>query len=237
MDASRDQISGYYDGFSQHLKKIGVNIRHRTIFFQLRKNGLKRDASVLEIGCGIGQVTGLMAKYLSKGSVTAVDISPRNIENAKQRLKSFKNVQFLVSDMTDFTSGKVFDFVVLPDVLEHIPLEQHAALFERIGKHTHAGSTVFINIPSPHFQNFLSNQKPEMQQIIDLSLETGLLVPSFQAGGFVIHSLKNYALAVEECDYQQLVLKKKRTPEKVRYFTKPELVKLELCARFRLLFG
>jgi trans-aconitate 2-methyltransferase len=237
MDTSRDQISAYYDGFSKHLEKIGVNIRHRTIFYQLKKHGLKRNASVLEIGCGIGQVTGLMAPYLTRGSIMAVDISPANIGNAKQRLKSFKNIQFLVSDMTDFSSEKKFDFVVLPDVLEHIPIEQHVGLFAAIGRHTHSDSKVFINIPSPHFQDFLTHHKHEFQQIIDLSLWTELLLPSFCANGFYIHYLKNYSLAVEECDYQQIVLKKRCDHNTVRYFSRMELIKMELSSRIRLLFG
>jgi 2-polyprenyl-3-methyl-5-hydroxy-6-metoxy-1,4-benzoquinol methylase len=237
MDTSRDQISGYYDGFSKHMKKIGLNIRHRTIFYQLKKNGLKRNHTVLEVGCGIGQVTGLVAGYLTRGSIMAVDISPVNIENAATRLKSFGNIEFLVSDMSDFSTDRKFDFVIFPDVLEHIPLEQHAGIFATVARHTHPGSIVFINIPSPHFQDYLSANKHDLQQIIDLSLKTELILPVFTKNGFYIHSLRNYGLAVEECDYQQIVLKKQRNFENVRYFTKNELIRKELLSRIRLLFG
>jgi cyclopropane fatty-acyl-phospholipid synthase-like methyltransferase len=178
-----------------------------------------------------------MAKYLTRGSVMAVDISPTNIGNAKQRLKSFNNIQFIVSDMTDFSSEKKFDFVVLPDVLEHIPIEQHAGLFATIGRHTHPGSKVFINIPSPHFQDYLTRYKHEFQQIIDLSLWTELILPNFTVNGFYIHHLENYSLAVEECDYQQMVLKKRCDHSNVRYFSRMELIKKELTSRIRLLFG
>jgi ubiquinone/menaquinone biosynthesis C-methylase UbiE len=236
MDTSRDQISDYYDTFSEHMENIGINIRHRTILYQLKKNGLKRNASVLEIGCGIGQVTGLVSKYLKNGSIVAVDISPANIEKARVRLKHQSNVQFLVSDMSDFSSTKMFDFVILPDVLEHIPLDQHTRLFSVIARHTHEHSTVFINIPSPHFQDYLSSHKHELQQIIDLSLHTDLLLPSFTSNGFRIDSLRNYSLAVEEHDYQQIILKKQRSFDKVRYFTRNELIIMELYSRIRLLF-
>jgi trans-aconitate 2-methyltransferase len=236
MDESRDQISGYYDGFSKHLEEIGVNIRHRTIFYHLMKNGLRKNASVLEIGCGIGQVTGLMAGYLKGGSVTAVDISPANIEKARARLRSFGNIAFRVSDMTDFSSDKKFDLVVLPDVLEHIPLAQHPGLFAVIAAHTHPDSTVFINIPSPGIQDYFESHKKELQQIVDLSLKTELLLPSFTSAGFYIHSLNDYSLATEECDYQRIVLKKQRRLETVRYFSRRELIRMELCSRIRLLF-
>lgn len=236
MVHSKEQISGYYDGFSDHLKKIGINIRHRTIYYNLRKFGLKNNHQVLEIGCGIGQVTGLIAKYLKFGSIRSVDISPTNIENAKRRLAGFANIEFTVTDMTDFKSEKKYDFVVLPDVLEHIPFEQHKNLFAVIAAHTHPNSSVFINIPSPHFQDYLSKAKPEMQQIVDLALHGDLLYPVFYQNGFYIHSLRTYSLAVEECDYQQIVLRKKKILERVRYFSKKELVKLEIIARLRLLF-
>ncbi len=235
MTHSRERISGYYDGFSEHLKQVGVNIRHRTIYYNLRKNGLKSNHRVLEIGCGIGQVTGLIAKFLTNGTIRAVDISPTNIENAKRRLRIFSNITFTVSDMADFESDETYDLVVLPDVLEHIPVEQHMNLFAVIAAHTHQGSIVFINIPSPHFQDYLSKNKPELQQIVDLALYGDILFPAIFQNGFVIHSLFNYGLAVEQLDYQQIILKKKQGLEKVRYYSKMELMKLELISRLRMI--
>ena len=137
----------------------------------------------------------------------------------------------------DFTSEKTFDMVILPDVLEHIPLEQHKKLFSIIAAHTHDESLVYINIPSPHFQDYVSIHQKDLQQIIDLSLGTELILPAFTANGFYIHSLKNYPLAVVECDYQEIVLKKQKKLNSIRYFSKYNLIKLELISRLRLLFG
>ena len=76
---SKEQVEEFYNTFKEHQKKLGVNIRHRTIFKNLRKAGLKNDSKVLEIGCGIGTVSGLILKYISQGSFVGVDISIESI--------------------------------------------------------------------------------------------------------------------------------------------------------------
>src|SRR5437016_5619241 len=130
MEIKRKDISKFYDTYNTgQLKKLGVNIRHRTILKNLKKAGLLPRHNVLEIGCGIGTVTSLIAKYCKQGKIVSVDISPETITDAKNIWKDLRNVEFLVSDMSDFKYNMKFDFVVLPDVLEHIPVEQHKNLF------------------------------------------------------------------------------------------------------------
>ncbi len=235
MTLSRNNISDYYDSFSSRQVKTGVNIRHRTIFYQLRKAGLRKNHKVLEVGCGVGTLTSLIGNYLNKGSLLAVDISPESIEMAKQRLEKFRNISFLVSDMSDFNVDAKFDFVVLPDVLEHIPLAQHSIVFGKIASNTHNDSLVFINIPSPHYQDYISANKPELQQIIDQSLYTNIFAHAIYENGFYIYSLQTYGLAVKEGDYQRIILKKNNKINRLNYYTKPRLRMMELYSRIRLL--
>lgn len=235
MTISRSNISDYYDSYSATQINTGVNIRHRTIFYQLKKAGLRKHHKVLEIGCGIGTLTSLIGKYLSQGSLLALDISPESIEIARKRLGKFPHVSFLVSDMSDFSVGTKFDFVVLPDVLEHIPLAQHPLVFEKIAACTHDDSIVFINIPSPHYQDYITAHKPELQQIIDQSLYTDIFAGPICRNGFYIHSLQTYGLGVEEGDYQRLVLKKNKKLTKLNYFPKSRLRLMEIVSRLRLL--
>lgn len=235
MNLSNEHIAGFYDVFSGQQIKTGVNIRHRTIFFQLKKSGLKKHHKVLEIGCGIGTLTSLLGKYLVKGSVHAVDISPESINIARQRLKKFSHVSFSVSDMSDYSSQLKFDFVVLPDVLEHIPLSMHPVIFKKISECTHEDSLVFIHIPSPHYQDFISANKPELQQIIDQSLSLDVISGPIYENGFYFHSLQTYGLAVEEGDYQRIVLKKNKKLTRLNYFSKSRLRFMEVCSRIRLL--
>src|SRR5665811_1140203 len=102
MVETKDKIISFYDQFVAKQEKIGVNSRHLHILDKLVSAGLSAHHQVLEIGCGIGTVSALIAKKVSKGEVLAVDISPQSIQKAKQQWKNQKNLTFEVSDMKHF---------------------------------------------------------------------------------------------------------------------------------------
>jgi len=215
----RQSIAAFYNQFTSEQLRVGVNIRHRTILRHLKRAGLRRDSSVLEIGCGIGALTGLIGGYCRSGSVLAVDISPEAIEIARQRNRRLPRVQFMISDMSDFSSTKKFDFVVLPDVLEHIPLASHRAFFKTLRKYLHPGSTVAINIPDPYGLEWFRKHQPEKLQIIDQSLYTDQLLKNIYANGLFLEKLVRYALHSQEPDYQWLLVKPR--PETTALHFKP----------------
>jgi ubiquinone/menaquinone biosynthesis C-methylase UbiE len=51
---------------------------------------------VLDLGCGSGWATRLLANYAGRGLVTGIDISDEMIEVARSSSKEFDNVEFLV---------------------------------------------------------------------------------------------------------------------------------------------
>ena len=98
---------------------------------------MKPNSNVLEIGCGIGTVSHLILKYITEGSFVGLDISSESIEMAKKRNAFHKKAEFLVNDMSNFTHKTKFDFVVFPDVLEHIPSwdrEKFVSELKRVAK-------------------------------------------------------------------------------------------------------
>jgi len=218
MSKSRQEISGFYDTYANQQSETGVNIRHRTIMKRLKGLGLSSHSSVLEIGCGIGTLTGLLAA--KAGKVLAVDISPESIARAKQRLGKYSNLSLLVSDMSDFSTTEKFDFVVLPDVLEHIPVEQHASLFKTIATVLKDDGRVCIHIPDPYYLEWVRAHRPELLQIIDQSLYADLLIPAFYSAGLVLQKLERYALSMDSEDYEWIELIKrpaKKTYKKKEY--------------------
>jgi SAM-dependent methyltransferase len=89
---------GYHDFFTE---RIGPNER------------------VLDVGCGIGALAHSIAAR-SGATVLAVDISPGKIAEARVK-HAHAGVQYIVGDATRLdTNGKVFDVVVLSNVLEHL---------------------------------------------------------------------------------------------------------------------
>ncbi|TND09377.1 MAG: methyltransferase family protein [Bacteroidetes bacterium] len=203
-------IANFYDDYTSKQKKTGVNARHRTILKRLKRFGLEPNHRVLEIGCGIGTVTGLLAAYLEKGQVVGVDISPKSVELARKNLSKFGNAEFVVSDMSSFSHSSKFDVVLLPDVLEHIPVDQHANLFRVIRENIHENSFVAINLPNPYYLDWIRVNKPELLQIIDQSIYTNLLLPNVYASDMFLFHLESYSLFSNESNYQWIILKPNR---------------------------
>jgi trans-aconitate methyltransferase len=204
-----EQIGKWYDGFAGRQLKTSVNLRHYKIMEFLISAGLSRKDRVLEIGCGIGTLTGLLVRYLGKGEIVAVDISPESVEIARKRLSHASNVRFMVSDMTDFNHTEVFDFIILPDVLEHIPVDQHRRLFRTLADHMHDNSVILIHIPHPRALDYIRATNPGQMQIIDQSVEADTLLADAYANGLTLISYNSYSLFDREHDYAVISLRKK----------------------------
>lgn len=198
----------YYDDYVNRQLKMGVNHRHYAINALLLKHGLKSHDNVLEIGAGIGTITGFIAQKVKHGSVTATDISGKSLEVAKKRLQKFSTISYLKGDVTDLDFNEKFDVIVLPDVLEHIPIAHHTDLFEKLYQILKENGWIFIHIPNPFYLDWVTKNQPELLQEIDQPLSLNHLVNVFDTTGFFVQHLDNYSVYVEENDYQALVLKK-----------------------------
>lgn len=214
--ATKEQVKEYYDTFKEHQKKLGINIRHRTILKNLKNAGLKSNSNVLEIGCGIGTVSHLILKQIPEGSFVGLDISSESIKMAQQFNAFHKKAEFMVNDMSNFTHKTKFDFVVFPDVLEHIPVEQHANIFKTISELTTPNATVIINIPEPNYLNWVRANEPSRLQIIDQSLSMQDLLNNCYPYGFKVYSIIPYALHYDVNDYLAIVLKKDMTVKQIQ---------------------
>jgi SAM-dependent methyltransferase len=75
-------------------------------------------ASVLEIGCGTGSFTSLLAARGHR--VVALDLNPDYVEIAQRRTAHLDEVDIRCADVTEISWEPRFDAVLLLDVLEHI---------------------------------------------------------------------------------------------------------------------
>ncbi len=212
---TKENVENYYNSFKSHQKTLGINIRHRRIFKDFKKAGLKHDSNVLEVGCGVGTVSHLILKYITAGKYVGFDISSESIELAKKFNSFHKNAEFYANDMSSFTHKTKFDFVVFPDVLEHIPVEQHANIFKTIAELTTPDATVLINIPEPLTLDWHWKNKAEDLQIIDQPLSIRDLCNNCYPYGFHLCSMNHYGLYFVDNEYLSIVLKKYKPIEKV----------------------
>ena len=102
---SPKEIGNWYNSFSNKQLKTGINLRHYRIMDFLIESGLQKNSNVLEVGCGIGTLTNLICKYISKGTIDAIDISSGSIDILKKRLYRYKQVEASALDILNFKSS------------------------------------------------------------------------------------------------------------------------------------
>lgn len=231
---TNQEISAWYDSFWKKLeneKQAGINTRHRYIFKKLLEAGLTKNAHVLEIGCGSGALTGYIAKKLKKGFVTGVDISSETIENAKKHYRNLPNIEFLVSDLENFNPNRMFDVILFPDVLEHIPVKNHQSIFKTLVSSLKDDGIIAINIPNPIAIRWFIKNKPEALQIIDQDIETTNFVNILYPLGFFLFRKETYSIFLDKPDYDWLVFKKNVPYSNLEFISKFKLLKKSLLLR------
>lgn len=82
---------------------------------------IDRVDRVLEIGCGVGRLTRVLASRAS--SVVALDVSPRMLELAREHNPSLANVEWVLGDGATLACAESdsFDACVSHVVFQHIP--------------------------------------------------------------------------------------------------------------------
>jgi len=90
----------------------------------LRDAGITAGMRVLDIGCGMGDVTMLVAHLVGPaGRVVSIDLDQASIETAHRRTSTvgLHNTAFHRADISSFTDAEPFDAVVGRLVLEFLP--------------------------------------------------------------------------------------------------------------------
>ena len=89
----------------------------------LLRHGPARCELALEIGCGTGPFSRLLAQRSDR--VIALDLSPRMIEVARERSKSYSNIDYQAADATAWEFPRErFDCVASIATLHHLPFEK-----------------------------------------------------------------------------------------------------------------
>ena len=232
--AEKEQVSEYYDKLWDEYEQTKLskpNSRHRTILKNLEKAGLKSNSSVLEIGCGIGSLSGLIISYITDGFFTGADISPQTIAFLKKKYSDRTKTDFVVTDMTDFTYNKKFDFIIFPDVLEHIPVETHTKIFSTLKNLVHSNSVILINNPEPLALEWVHEHRKDLLQIIDQPLHVDHFTKLAYENGFYIEKVEPYALHTQQFDYQNIIIKPKHKLKTLEQKSKSDLIVSNIKSR------
>ena len=105
----RERLRTLFDGVADLYDATRQSYPDEVVGAMLTTAGVTAGASVLEIGCGTGQLT---ARLAARGlEVTALDIGPSMIRAARRNVTD-PRVRFVCTPFEDFAGGDGFDLIV-----------------------------------------------------------------------------------------------------------------------------
>lgn len=132
--------------------------------------------TILEIGCGTGFFTRLLATLYPHSQILATDISPEMLITAKSNLKGFSNIRFAVEDGEHLKTQETFDLIISNAAFQWFNHYQNAFqnFYDRLAP---GGYLLFATFGSDTFQELDASFKWAEQQLkLNISERHG---PSF----------------------------------------------------------
>ncbi len=117
-------ICNYNEEDYESIFKRDNNIESLYCLSNMRKNIISwypfvKDSSVLEIGAGLGEITGELCKKVSR--VVSVEFSKERGRAISKRHKNKENLEIIIGDLKDIEFSEKFDYITLIGVLEYAP--------------------------------------------------------------------------------------------------------------------
>jgi len=149
----------------------------------INQMNISPDARVLDLGCGSGWATRLMAEKASKGRVIGIDISDEMVRVAEEASASFTNIEFHVGSVERLPFGNdEFTHAFSMESLYYYA-DVLAALREIHRVLDHRG--LFVTVVDLYQENAASHQWIEMLNVPVHLLSISDYRSLFQQAGFV----------------------------------------------------
>lgn len=152
----------YFDNLAKARKKRGISAYYWNEITNYSKYFSHEDSSVLEIGCGSGD---LLAGIDGKRKV-GIDFSEEMIAWAKEK-HAQKNIEFLVMDANNITLNEKFDLVIISNLIGFVDDIQN--VFEQVKKVSHPNTKIIVQ-----FYNSLWEPVIKFAELIGIKKKTPL---------------------------------------------------------------
>ena len=103
---------------------------------------IESPVSILDLGCGAGNVTRLLGQRWPDATITGIDMSREMLERAKLEAP---NIELVEADLATWKPAQTADLVFSNAVLQWIP--DHAKLVSRIARFVSKGGVLAVQIP------------------------------------------------------------------------------------------
>jgi len=167
--SDRENVVSYYDEHVQHKLNdyIKVNPRIEYGWKTIRKFAPANPRNILEVGCGMGNISSRMHKYWPDATITGIDISTLSIQIA-QKLFGDDKLSFKETILTpDTFKDEQFDLIIFMDVYEHIAVSDRPDVHAALLKLLRNKGRIILTVPTPHNLKWSLVNKPETMQPVD----------------------------------------------------------------------
>ena len=163
----------------------------------LRHLDLSGSPTLLDVGCGNGELLRLIDARWPGRRLSGVDLSQSVVEQNRQALPS---MEFFRADLTkpDDALPAGFDVVVCTEVIEH--LDDSALAVKRLAEAVKPGGHVIITCPPgrvwPTERHFGHVRRPRRHDLFSWAEAAGLVVDELWSWGFPTYALTKWATNV-----------------------------------------
>lgn len=97
--------------------KIFIRLRHILSPLMALENHIPIEGNLLDLGCGHGLFTNYMALKSSRRNIIGIDPAEPKIKVARGTESAVPNVRYILGEIHDLSSNKLFDVITIVDVL------------------------------------------------------------------------------------------------------------------------
>ena len=139
---------------------------------------MEKRGKVLDVGCGSGQRTSMLARYSE--SVMAIDSDPSKI-SIGAIINHANNIEWLYDEFISWSEQNedTFDYIFAVEMIEHVPLAMHTIFIDKLTKKLNSGGALFITTPKdkeiervpPHIGLWDPSMAEQCSQVFDLEIK------------------------------------------------------------------
>jgi len=165
---TKETVVSYYDKHVRHKLNdyIKGNPRIEYGWKTIKRFAPSNPGRILEVGCGMGNISSRMRKYWPDARITGLDISTLSIHIA-QKLFADSKLDFKESILAPSTFDEQFDLIVFMDVYEHIAVADRTDVHAALAKILRNKGRIILTVPTPHNLKWSLINKPETMQPVD----------------------------------------------------------------------
>ncbi len=120
-----------------------------------RQLALPPDASIVDVGSGLGTVAGRLSRY---GNIEGIELSPEAVRIASTH---YPRVRFRAGNFLDVDPpARLCDLIVSTEVLEHVPVERRGAFLGRIAEWLAPGGHLILTTPNGAVSHRVNTDQP-----------------------------------------------------------------------------